>query len=70
MVVLPSQSHRHIPRGNEPMRIMRKNGNATIIINTSYLDNLTEEQAKLDDERIHEAAWAIIDELIEWGEEV
>lgn len=70
MVVLPSHSHRHNPRGNEPMEIIEYIGNTKIIIDTSYVDNRTPEQVKIDDERIADAAWAIVDELLEWGEEV
>lgn len=45
-------------------------GNTSIIIDTSYIDNRTPEQAKIDDERVADAAWAIVEELIAHGEEV
>lgn len=71
MSVVPSpKEHRHIPRGNVPMHITKRYGNTTVIIDTSYIDNRTPEQYEADNERVVEAAWAIIDELLEYGEAV
>jgi len=44
--------------------------NTTVKIDDSYIRNRTPEQYEIDNQRIIEAAWAIIDELIERGEEV
>jgi len=45
-------------------------GNATIMIDDSYIRTRDPEKIELDNEQVVEAAWAIIDELIEAGEEV
>mgnify|MGYP001176712709 CR=1 FL=1 len=63
---LPAHTHN---AGGDHM-IVRKNGNTTVIIDESYIQNRTEEQYRRDYEQLQEAAWAIIDELVAAGEDV
>lgn len=47
-----------------------KIGNTLITFDTSYIDNRTKEQERLDMERLKDACWPIIDEIVERGEAV
>ncbi len=67
-VVPQSIPHKH--KAGVDRMITRRNGNALIMIDESYIENRTEEQHQLDLEQLQDAAWAIIDELVAAGEEV
>jgi len=62
--------HTHKPRGEDMYAAVYQLGNATIMIDDSYIRTRDPEKIELDNEQVVEAAWAIIDELIEAGEEV
>lgn len=67
-VVPQTIPHTHKAGGDR--MITRRNGNALIMIDESYIENRTAEQYALDLEQLQEAAWSIIDELVAAGEEV
>ena len=70
-VVQSLPAHTHNAGGDHMKRTKTYyNGKTLVTIDYSYIDSRTEEQYKRDYEQLQEAAWAIIDELIEAGEEV
>jgi|GEM_PF-3233709 len=62
--------HTHKPRGEDMYAAVYQLGNATIMIDDSYIRTRDPEKFEFDNEQVIEAAWSIIDELIEAGEEV
>lgn len=72
MNVVPKRPPHKLNRGEEMEKNLEKHmyGNTTVYIDWSYAKSRTDEEIKQTEREIHLAAWAIIEECAERGEDI